>query len=99
MNEFIAYLVKNLVEKPSEVAVEVIDKGQTMLVEIRVASGDIARLVGRQGRTINALRVIAMTIGARFDRKIRLELIDDRARQELASSTIENKPQESDYSS
>lgn len=76
MKEFIAYLIKNLVEQPSDVQVEVIDKEQGVVVEVRVSSQDIARVVGKQGRTINALRTIAMTVGARFGRKVRLELVN-----------------------
>lgn len=76
MKEFIAYLIKNLVELPADVQVEVIDKEQGVIVEVRVSSQDIARVVGKQGRTINALRTIAMTVGARFGRKVRLELVN-----------------------
>ncbi len=76
MKEFIAYLIKNLVELPADVQVEVIDKEQGVLVEVRVSSQDVARVVGKQGRTINALRTIAMIVGARFGRKVRLELIN-----------------------
>ncbi len=77
MKEFIAYLIKNLVEEPSAVNVEVHEKEQGLFVEVRVADKDIARVVGRQGRTINALRTIAMTVGARFGRRVRLELISE----------------------
>lgn len=76
MKEFIAYLIKNLVELPADVQVEVIDKEQGVIVEVRVSSGDVARVVGKQGRTINALRTIAMTVGARFGRRVRLELVN-----------------------
>jgi hypothetical protein len=76
MKEFIEYLVKNLVEKPDAVDVQVIDQEEGMRVELRVAPEDIARVVGRQGRTIQALRTIAITIGARFGRRVRVELIE-----------------------
>jgi len=76
MKEFIAYLIKNLVEQPADVQVDVIDKEQGVIVEVRVSSIDIARVVGKQGRTINALRTIALTVGARFGRKVRLELVN-----------------------
>jgi uncharacterized protein len=76
MKEFIAYLIKNLVEQPTDVQVEVIDKEHGVMVEVRVSSQDIARVVGKQGRTINALRTIAMIVGARFGRKVRLELVN-----------------------
>jgi predicted RNA-binding protein YlqC (UPF0109 family) len=77
MKDFIAYLIKNLVEDPSAVSVEIVEKEQGMFVEVRVGDKDIARVVGRQGRTINALRTIAITVGARFGRRVRLDLVSD----------------------
>lgn len=75
MKDFIAYLVKNLVDQPTDVNVDIYDGDKSTVVEIRVASGDIAKVVGRQGRTIKALRAIAATVGARFNRKVRVEVV------------------------
>ncbi len=75
MKEFIAYLIKNLVDKPDAVEVQVIDGEQGTIVEVKVSADDIAKVVGRQGRTIKSLRTIAMTVGARFGRRIRVDLI------------------------
>ncbi len=77
MKEFIAYIIKNLVDHPESVDVQVVDGQQGTVVEIRVAPSDIAKVVGRQGRTIKALRTIGMTVGARFNRRVRLEVIQD----------------------
>ncbi|MGE5196334.1 MAG: KH domain-containing protein [Anaerolineae bacterium] len=75
MKDFIAYLIKNLVDEPDSVDVQVLEGEQGTIVEVRVSPADVARVVGRQGRTIKALRTIAMTVGARFGRRVRLELI------------------------
>lgn len=75
MKDFVAYLVKNLVDQPDEVNVDIFDGDRSTVVEIRVASADIAKVVGRQGRTIKALRTIAMTVGARFNRRVRVEIV------------------------
>jgi uncharacterized protein len=75
MKEFIAYLIKNLVDQPESVDIQVFDGQQGTIVEIRVSPNDVAKVVGRQGRTIKSLRTIAMTIGARFGRKVRLEVV------------------------
>ncbi len=75
MKEFIAYLIKNLVDQPESVDVQVFDGQQGTVVEIRVSSNDVAKVVGKQGRTIKSLRTIAMTVGARFGRRVRVELI------------------------
>ncbi len=75
MKDFIAYLIKNLVDQPECVDVQVFDGQQGTVVEIRVSSEDVAKVVGKQGRTIKSLRTIAMTVGARFGRRVRVELI------------------------
>lgn len=75
MKEFIAYLIKNLVDQPNAVDVQVFDGEQGTVVEIRVSPEDVAKVVGRQGRTIKSLRTIAMTVGARFGRRVRLEVV------------------------
>ena len=75
MKEFVAYLIKNLVDQPEGVDVQILEGEQGTIVEIRVSSTDVAKVVGRQGRTIKALRTIAMTVGARFGRRVRLEVL------------------------
>lgn len=75
MKEFIAYLIKNLVDQPDSVDVQIIDGQQGTIIEVRVSNEDVAKVVGRQGKTIKSLRTIAMTVGARFGRRVRLELV------------------------
>lgn len=75
MKDFVAYLVKNLVDQPDGVNVDVYEGEKSTVIEIRVSPDDVAKVVGRGGRTIKALRTIAMTVGARFDRKVRVEVV------------------------
>jgi predicted RNA-binding protein YlqC (UPF0109 family) len=75
MKEFVAYLIKNLVDQPDAVEVQIYDGGQGTIVEVKVSAEDVVNVVGRQGRTIKSLRTIAMTVGARFGRRVRVELI------------------------
>ena len=78
MKEFIAYLIKNLVLQPDAVDVQVKEGETGTLVEIRVAPEDVARIVGREGRTIRALRTLGTNVGARFGRKVTLEIMNER---------------------
>lgn len=75
MKEFIAYLIKNLVDHPDDVDVQITEESEAMLISIKVSQNDVAKIVGKQGRTIKSLRTIAMTVGARFGRRVRLDLI------------------------
>ena len=75
MEEFVAYLVKNVVNIPEKVDVRSMDGQGGMLIEIRVAPEDVGKVVGRKGNVIRALRTLAITIGARLGRRIHLEVI------------------------
>jgi uncharacterized protein len=76
MKDFFAYLIKNLVDQPDAVDINILEGQQGTIVEVRVSPTDVAKVVGRQGRTIKALRTLAMTVGARFGRRVRLELLN-----------------------
>ncbi|MGR3973381.1 MAG: KH domain-containing protein [Candidatus Rhabdochlamydia sp.] len=75
MKEFVEYLIKNLVDEPEAVQVNVVEGEKGTVIEVNVAPQDIGKIVGRQGRTVKALRTITMTIGTRVGRKVRLEVI------------------------
>jgi predicted RNA-binding protein YlqC (UPF0109 family) len=75
MEEFVAYLVKNVVNAPEQVDVRAVSGDRGLLIEIRVAQDDIGKVVGRKGNIIRSLRTLAMTIGARLGRRVHLEII------------------------
>lgn len=76
MKEFIEYIVKNLVDNPSDVHVNCYENEKGAVVEIRVGAGDIGKVVGRKGLTIKALRTIAMTACARLGQRVRVEIVE-----------------------
>jgi uncharacterized protein len=70
------YSLHNLVDAPDAVQVNMTDDPEKgILVEVKVSEDDIAKVVGRQGRTIKSLRTLVMIVGARLGKKVRLELI------------------------
>ena len=76
MKEFIAYLVKNLVDTPDAVDVRCFEGERGVTIEVRVDPKDIGQVVGRKGTTINALRTVVTTVCARLGQRVRLELIE-----------------------
>jgi len=91
MEEFIAYLVKNLVSSPSEVRVTSREESDVLHVEIYVAKEDIGKVIGRKGNTINALRTIARTVATRLGRHVHIDLLqtDKEEVQEQVQEPIE----------
>lgn len=75
MEEFVAYIIKNLVSKPEDVLVSSSSDQEKVCIEIRVAQEDVGKVIGRRGNTINALRVIVRTVATRLGQKTQVELI------------------------
>lgn len=76
MKEFIAYIIKNLVDSPGDVVVDETDKEGLITLLVTVAKADVGKVVGRGGKTIKAVRMIAATAAAKLDRRVRLEVVD-----------------------
>ncbi len=75
MDEFIAYLVKNIVNQPDAVNIRSLERQSGFLIEIRVAPEDIGKVVGRKGSLIRSLRTLSMIIGSRLGVRFHLEVI------------------------
>ncbi|AFS24290.1 KH domain-containing protein [Chlamydia psittaci] len=77
MEEFVAYIVKNLVADPEAVEIRSIqdESGESIKLEMRVAPDDIGKIIGRRGNTIHALRTILRRVCARLKKKIQIDLI------------------------
>lgn len=74
MLEFVSYVVKNLVENPDGVKVEQEEVGQALTFKVTVDSADLGKVIGKKGNTINALRTLALNLGAREGKKVRVEV-------------------------
>jgi uncharacterized protein len=60
--ELVHYVVKHLVRSPEDIAIRVEDKGAQDVVYLTVAGPDVGRVIGRQGRTVNAMRTLLATL-------------------------------------
>lgn len=76
MKEFVEYIVKNLVDQPEKVIVECSQGEKGLIVQLRVSSEDMGKVVGRKGMTIKALRTIVMSVCARLGHRVQVELVE-----------------------
>jgi hypothetical protein len=76
MVDLLTAVVQRLVTHPDEVSVREIRTGDVSLFEVQVAQSDVGRVIGKSGRTANALRVLMVAIGAREQRKVTVEIVD-----------------------
>jgi predicted RNA-binding protein YlqC (UPF0109 family) len=83
LKPLVEYIVRALVDKPDAVELRTVlsAEGQ-MLYEVKVAPEDIGKVIGRDGRTVNALRTVLAAAALKKGEKARLEIIDDRRRGE-----------------
>ena len=76
MKEAVEKLVKSLVGNPDAVEVSETEDGRTVRVEVRVAEGDMGRLIGREGRTVKAIRSLLFYAGQKHGKRYQLDLIE-----------------------
>jgi hypothetical protein len=77
MKELVEHIVRALVDQPSEVQVTQVVTGPDVLLELRVAPGDMGRVIGKNGKLIGSLRQIVQAMGLRDAKRVELELIED----------------------
>lgn len=77
MEDLLEYLVRALVDRPDEVSVEGFDEEDgTVVLELRIASEDVGKVIGRGGRTVKALRTVLKAYGSRQGHRVIIDLID-----------------------
>ena len=76
MKELLTYIIQSLVENPDEVSVtERKAEGETVF-EVRVAEGDMGKVIGRQGRIVKEIRVLMKAVAQRKGKKVSVEIMD-----------------------
>jgi hypothetical protein len=74
----VTYLARALVDQPDQVSLRTSDVEGARLYELKVAPEDIGKVIGRDGRTVNALRTLLGAAAQKHGQKVRLEIVDDR---------------------
>ena len=76
MKDTVEMIVKALVDNADGVEVREVDKNGTTLIEIRVAQEEMGKVIGKQGRTVKALRSLANAVGTKKRRRFVLEIVE-----------------------
>ena len=75
MRALIEQIAKALVDEPEKVSVQELD-GDTTVLELRVAQGDLGKVIGKQGRTARSMRTILGAAGMKLHRRFTLEIVE-----------------------
>ncbi len=76
MKELVEKMAKALVDKPEDVVVNEIDGEKTTVYELRVASSDLGKVIGKQGKTARAMRTILSAAGTKIGKRCVLEILE-----------------------
>ncbi len=76
MQELVELIAKALVDSPDKVVVSQLEGEQTTILELKVAQEDLGKVIGKQGRTARAIRVILGAAGMKVKRRYNLEIIE-----------------------
>ena len=76
MKELIEQIAKALVDSPDEVEVRAVEGQQVTVLELRVAPGDLGKVIGKQGRTARSIRTILGAAGMKLKKRFTLEILE-----------------------
>ncbi|MHB1286818.1 MAG: KH domain-containing protein [Leptospirales bacterium] len=76
MKVLIEMIARSLVDLPEQVVVNETDAERTVVIELRVASTDLGKVIGRGGKTASAMRTILNAAGTRIGKRYVLEILE-----------------------
>ena len=76
MKELIKYIAQALVDDPKQVEVEEIEGSHSSVLELKVAKEDLGKVIGKMGKTAQAMRLILSAASAKIKKRAVLEIIE-----------------------
>jgi len=75
MQELVELLSKSLVDNPEAVQINMQEDDNNVLIEVRVTSEDMGKIIGKQGKIARAIRTLAKARGAKTGKRISVEIL------------------------
>ena len=76
MKELVEQIVKALVDNPDKVKVTQLDGEQSSIIELTVAPEDLGKVIGKQGRNAQAIRIVIGAAGMKLKKRVSLEILE-----------------------
>jgi len=76
MKQLVEEIAKALVDVPEQVQVREVEGEQTTVLELKVAPGDLGKVIGKQGRTARSIRTLLGAAGMKLNRRFNLEILE-----------------------
>jgi len=75
MRDMVEFIAKALVDHPEAVHVRQIEGERAIVIEVKVAPDDIGKIIGKQGRIVNALRTVVKAATVRTGKRVTVEIL------------------------
>lgn len=75
MKELVEVIAKSLVDNPDEVAVTEKEDDKSIVIELHVASSDMGKVIGKQGRIAKAIRSVVKAAASKSDKKVIVDIV------------------------
>lgn len=76
MREMLEYIVRALVDHPDDVRITEVEGERTVIYELRCHPEDVGKVIGKNGKTVGAIRTLLSTAAARQNRRAMLEVVE-----------------------
>ncbi|PLX18540.1 MAG: RNA-binding protein [Candidatus Muiribacterium halophilum] len=75
MKDLLRYLIEAIVDDNEAISINEVDGEKTMIFEVKVADADVGKLIGKKGRTINAIRTVVKAATSKGSKKVMVEVL------------------------
>ena len=76
MKDLIEHIAQALVDHPEQVSVRTLEGNQTSVLELKVAKEDVGKVIGKQGRTAQSMRVLLNAVSSKLNKRFLLEILE-----------------------
>ena len=74
--ELVEFIAKSLVDEPESVVVNLIEGQRSTIIELRVATDDLGKVIGKQGRIARSIRTILSASATKSGKRMVLEILE-----------------------
>jgi predicted RNA-binding protein YlqC (UPF0109 family) len=76
VESFLEYVIRQLVEAPEEVVVSKLEQGRKVIFKVEMRKADVGKVIGRNGRTITAMRNLLSAAASRSGQSVVLQIVE-----------------------
>jgi len=76
VKELLEMIAKALVDNPDRVQVRAVEGEEAIVLELRVHPSDLGKVIGRQGRMAESMRIILAAVGMKLRRRVTVEILE-----------------------